>query len=121
MATLGSPGALVAEFYGRLFAAHPYLRPLFPFGMEGQQAKLAAALHLVVANLHRPEALSVTLADLGRRHQGYGAARGHYACVRGALLGALAHALGPAFDPPTVDAWGRALDLLIAAMTDHLE
>jgi hemoglobin-like flavoprotein/predicted Ser/Thr protein kinase len=121
MATLGSPGALVAEFYGRLFAAHPYLRPLFPFDMEGQQAKLAAALHLVVANLHRPEALSVTLADLGRRHQGYGATRGHYACVRGALLGALAHALGPAFDPPTADAWGRALDLLIAAMTDHLE
>ncbi len=121
MATLGSPGVLVADFYGRLFAGHPYLRPLFPPDMEGQHAKLAAALHLVVANLERPAVLSATLADLGRRHQGYGATRGHYVCVREALLAALAHALGPAFDAPTGAAWGRALDLLIGAMTQHLD
>lgn len=116
MLLLGSPLALVERFYARLFAAHPFLRPLFPLHMEEQQAKLAGVIRLAVANLRAPEALAPTLTDLGRRHVGYGVVPGHYRVVVDTLLASLGDRLGEHLDARTRAAWSRALEFLVAAM-----
>jgi hemoglobin-like flavoprotein len=116
MLLLGSPLALVERFYARLFAAHPFLRPLFPLRMDDQQAKLAGVIRLAVANLRAPEALAPTLADLGRLHVGYGVLPGHYRIVVDTLLASLGDRLGEQLDARARAAWSRALEFLVAAM-----
>ncbi|HEV2667556.1 MAG TPA: globin domain-containing protein, partial [Blastocatellia bacterium] len=64
--------AAAALFYRRLFELDPTLRPLFKGPIEEQGRKLMDALRLAVKGLDRPEALLPVLADLGRRHAGYG-------------------------------------------------
>jgi len=116
LAALGEPLALVQRFYTRLFAAHPFLRPLFPLRMDDQHTKLAGVLRLALANLREPDALGPTLAELGQRHRGYGVVAGHYRIVVDNLLAALADQLGPHHDANTHAAWSRALEFLVAAM-----
>ena len=71
-----------------------------------------AAIGLVVGNLRRPEALLPAVAELGRRHSGYGVMPSHYGTVGEALLATLAAGLGPAFTPAVRDAWTKAYMLV---------
>lgn len=104
-------------FYARLFERDPALRPLFAQAdMQAQGRKLMAALGHVVANLRRPEALLPAVADLGRRHAGYGVQPPHYDTVGAALLDTLRAGLGEAATEEVIGAWAAAYGVLAATM-----
>lgn len=85
-------------FYGRLFVIDPSTRPLFAgVDLEKQRQKLIHVLNVVVGALDRIEELVPTIADLGRRHVGYGVRDAHYDSVGEALLWTLEQGLGHAW------------------------
>lgn len=94
------------DFYDALFAISPLVRAMFRGPMPEQRAKLVKVLALLVASLRNPEALAQPLAELGRRHRGYGVLAPDYDCVGKALLQALAMRLGEDFDAAARAAWG---------------
>ncbi|HEV7265623.1 MAG TPA: globin family protein [Falsiroseomonas sp.] len=115
VAPIAEPAAAI--FYRRLFALDPALRPMFAQAdMATQGRKLMAAIGFVVGNLRRPEALLPAVAELGRRHVGYGVQPRHYATVGTALLGTLEEGLGEAFTPELRAAWAAAYGLLAEVM-----
>lgn len=110
--------AFAARFYERLFIIDPDLRPLFPGDLAPQRKKLVQALAMVVAGLDRLEPMIGTIAELGRRHGGYGVEAHHYASVGEAILATLEERI-EGFDDRNRAAWGRAYatlaDVMIAA------
>ena len=56
---------LMDEFYARLFAAAPAVRPLFPADMKKQKSMLLAALVLLRKSLRNLDAIVPTLRNLG--------------------------------------------------------
>ena len=112
---------VAAEFYGRLFASAPELRPLFRGDMESQRRKFMSTLSLVVESIDAPQRIAPTVAELGRRHVDYGVAPEHYALVGKVLLETLAECLGDQADDATIGAWRTAYQLLAAAMQDSVE
>ena len=69
---------LMDEFYSRLFAAAPAVRPLFPDDMRRQQTMLLGALVLLRKSLRDLDAIVPKLRELGARHVTYGAKPEHY-------------------------------------------
>ena len=119
---MAAQGADCAEsFYDRLFATSPGLRSYFPREMAQQWAKLMSMLGVIVAQLHDHAALQPLLADLARRHVGYGARPEHYAMVGEALLWALEQRLGTAFTPAHLAAWRNAYAALSSTMLEAAE
>jgi nitric oxide dioxygenase len=115
VATAGD--AVAALFYERLFEIDPSLELLFTRGdMAAQRAKLLRALALAVASLDRLQALEPTLAELGRRHVGYGVRRHHYKVVGAALLWTLRRALGEGWTHEVADAWSEVYALVSGIM-----
>ena len=108
-----------ALFYGRLFALNPSARALFAGAdLRAQGEKLMGALGFVIAALRRPGAVFAAVADLARRHAGYGVRERHYESVGEALLWTLEQGLGAAFTPELRDAWAAAYGLLSRAMVE---
>jgi hemoglobin-like flavoprotein len=70
--------AAAALFYRHLFADAPELRALFRGDLQQQGDKLMRMLGWLVAHLDDMPALLPALADLGRRHAGYGVQASHY-------------------------------------------
>ena len=104
-------------FYGRLFEIDPSTRTLFRNSdMSEQRKKLVQALAYVVAGVDRFETLALTLADLGRRHVGYGVKDEHYASVGAALLWTLEQGLGATWTLEAHDAWAAAYGSITQAM-----
>lgn len=95
------------DFYDALFAIAPLVRAMFRGEMAEQRAKLLRVLSLLVAQLRSPDALAAPLAELGRRHRGYGVLALDYDTVGEALLKALAMRLGDSFDTRAQAAWGK--------------
>ncbi len=115
VAPIAEPAAQI--FYARLFQRDPALKPMFAqTDIHAQGRKLMQAIGFVVANLRRPEALLPVVADLGRRHAGYGVQPAHYGTVGAALLDTLAEGLGPEFTPATREAWAAAYQTLADIM-----
>ncbi len=112
--------AFAARFYERLFVLDPALRPLFPGDLALQRKKLVQALAVVVAGLDRLEPLIGTIAELGRRHGGYGVEAHHYVTVGEAILATLEERV-EGFGDRNRAAWGRAYatlaDVMIAGAT----
>ena len=109
--------AAAGLFYRTLFLLDPSLAPMFDRSDLHQQGrKLMAALGFVVGNLRRPEAMLPAIAELGRRHVGYGVRPEHYDIVGAALLATLEEGLGDVFTPATRDAWAAAYRLVAEAM-----
>jgi hemoglobin-like flavoprotein len=104
-----------SDFYGRLFADHPDVRPLFPADNSGQEAKFAASLAAIVEAIPDFVAFSDRTAALGRVHAAHRIGAAHYDVVGGVLLDALA-AADPQWDGPTAAAWATAYDLLAESM-----
>lgn len=98
-----------ALFYDRVFERAPEAATLFHGDMAQQGRRLMAMVARTVAALDDLPALEQTLADLGRRHAGYGVQPAHYAVVNGALLDTLASALGEGFTPSHRQAWADLL------------
>ncbi len=109
--------ALVGRFYEELFARYPQVRPLFRNTTpESQKKKLIAALVLVVENLRKPEVLAKALAEMGARHQAYGAVAEHYGAVRDTLLDVMAEFAGDLWTDEVRAAWTDALNVIAEAM-----
>lgn len=106
-------------FYGRLFVIDPSTRDLFAgLDLESQKKKLIRALAMVVGSLDHVEELAPTIADLGRRHVGYGVRDAHYDSVGTALLWTLEQGLADAWTAEVQEAWTAAYGLLSGVMRD---
>lgn len=107
---------VASNLYGRLFAADPGLRPLFPADMEAQREKLVQMLAAAVDALDDPEGFRTACRELGNRHLAYGARPEHYPAVGDLLL----DELGKAADPPLTDReaaiWRGFYDLVAREM-----
>lgn len=110
-------GTQLAEvFYARLFVAAPHLRPMFTADPAAQVHKLMAALDAVVANLERPAENHALLAELGRRHAGYGARPEHYDLVIELVIDSMRDLLGPRAAERDLLEWRTALRLISSQM-----
>jgi len=107
-----------AMFYDRLFERQPGVASLFRGDMRLQGERLMAMIAAAVQLLDQPERLQPTLAELGRRHVGYGVVDAHYEAVGGALLDTLAAALGEAFSPLQRKAWAAMYAQVSHTMRD---
>lgn len=92
-------------FYDQLFAADPTLRQLFKGSIDEQSLKLIGMLSMAIGKLDNLAGLQLVLAELGKRHVGYGVTSQHYATVGAALIGTLGIALGDAFTTEVKTAW----------------
>ncbi|GAA2403188.1 FAD-binding oxidoreductase [Actinomadura vinacea] len=109
----------IAYFYGRLFAAEPRLRALFPPAMDLQRDRLFRALTAIVWSMDNPGALADRLGRLGRDHRRYGVLPEHYPAVGAALIATLRRFGGAAWTPEAEAAWTAAYrtaaEIMIAA------
>jgi hemoglobin-like flavoprotein len=110
-------GSAAAVLYAHLFELDPLSARLFAAtDMEAQGRKLIQMLEEIVKVLDQPESLVSQVADLGRRHVGYGVRDADYESLGAALLWTLEDTLGPAFTPEVRDAWSEAYLLLASVM-----
>ena len=110
--------ALMDEFYSRLFAAAPAVRPLFPDDMQRQKTMLLGALVLLRKSLRNLDAIVPKLRDLGARHVAYGARPEHYPVVGAVLIASMAAIAGDDWKPEHESAWGAAFEIVAATMID---
>jgi len=109
---------LMDEFYGRLFAAAPAVRPLFPDDMQRQKTMLLGALVLLRKSLRNLDAIVPKLRELGARHVAYGASPEHYPVVGSVLIASMAAIAGDAWKPEYESAWGAAFEIVAATMLE---
>ena len=109
---------LMDEFYARLFAAAPGVRPLFPDDLRKQKTMLLGALVLVRKSLRNLDAIVPKLRELGARHVAYGARPEHYPVVGAALVASLAAVAGDAWTPAFERAWSAAYDVVASVMLE---
>jgi hemoglobin-like flavoprotein len=107
---------LAELFYSRLFEMEPPLRRLFRGDITAQQARLAAMLGTLVADLDRLEQLRPALRELGQRHAAYGVTHAHYGTFGEALMWALHRVLWSDFTPEVEEAWRAAFKLMATEM-----
>jgi hemoglobin-like flavoprotein len=113
---------LMDEFYGRLFAAAPAVKPLFAHtDMRRQKAMLLAALVLVRKSLRDLDSIVPKLRDLGARHVAYGAQPEHYPVVAEVLIASMAAVADQAWNPEYERAWGDALGVVAGVMIEGAE
>jgi hemoglobin-like flavoprotein len=109
---------ITRAFYARLFEARPDVRPLFQDNLDAQRQHLAAAVALIVRNVHMLDALEVALAELGAGHSAVGVRPEHYPPVRDAMLSSISDALSPAgeWTNELANDWGRLIDRVSTLM-----
>jgi len=109
---------LMDEFYSRLFAAAPAVRPLFPEDMARQKTMLLGALILLRKSLRNLDAIVPGLKELGARHVRYGARPEYYPVVGAALIGSMAALAGDAWTLEYERAWKAAFAVVSATMME---
>src|SRR5215469_6788612 len=107
---------LMLLFYGKLFEMDPSARRLFHNDISLQGRKLMDMLTQIVDSLEDFESLKPRLAELGRKHAGYGVRLEQYETLTSALLWAIAQALEGNFDAATREAWYLAITAICHAM-----
>jgi hemoglobin-like flavoprotein len=107
---------LVDDFYTRLFATAPSVRPLFSHDMRRQKAMLLSALVQVRKSLRNLDALLPSLRALGARHVAYGARPEHYPVVAATLVASMAAIAGDAWTKEYENAWAAALGVIADVM-----
>ena len=112
---------LMDEFYARLFAAAPAVRPLFPNDMRRQKTMLLGTLVLLRKSLRNLDAIVPKLHDLGARHVAYGAKPEHYPVVGAVLIESMAVIAGDAWTREYEAAWTEAFGLVAGAMIEGAE
>ena len=114
----GRGDALMDEFYSRLFAAAPAVRPLFPADLKRQKTMLLAALVLLRKSLRNLDAIVPTLRNLGARHVAYGARPEHYPVVGASLIASMAAIAGEEWKPEHERAWKAAFEIVAGTMLE---
>jgi hemoglobin-like flavoprotein len=94
-----------ADFYQRLFARYPELRPLFKGDLAHQTALFVTMINTVVSALENREPVVPLIKTVGARHAGYGVADADYDKFAEVLLDSFALALGERFSPAVRAAW----------------
>jgi len=112
---------LTLLFYGKLFEMDPSTRRLFHNDIALQGRKLMDMLTEIVDTLDDFQPMQLRLAELGRKHAGYGVRPDQYETLTSAMLWAIAQALEANFDPPTREAWTLAITSICAAMKAGVE
>jgi hemoglobin-like flavoprotein len=112
---------LMDEFYSRLFAAAPAVRPLFPDNMNRQKVMLLGALVLLRKSLRDLDSIVPKLRDLGARHVAYGAKPEHYPLVGSVLIASMAAIAGAAWTAEYEAAWAEAYDIVATTMLEGAE
>ncbi len=114
---LGDENARAGElFYQQLFEDNPELKRLFLSDISIQSEKLTNMLGMIVSQIHNMPELLPMLADLARRHLGYGVEAEHYRDVGDALIGTIRDVLGPKFRPEVEAAWTKAYEGIALTM-----
>lgn len=108
----------MAYFYGRLFAADPDLRRLFPLAMDRHRERFFRVLTRIVWSLDSPAHLVPLLAQLGRDHRRFGVGPEHYPEFTSALLATVREFTGPGWEPALARAWEAALAAIAKTMTE---
>ena len=109
---------LMDEFYARLFAAAPSVRPLFPTDMARQKVMLLGALVLLRKSLRDLDPIVPKLRELGARHVAYGAKAEHYPVVGTTLIASMAAIAGDDWKPEYEQAWAAAFDVVAGVMLE---
>jgi hemoglobin-like flavoprotein len=112
---------LMDEFYSRLFAAAPAVKPLFPDNLSRQKVMLLGALVLLRKSLRDLDSIAPKLRDLGARHVAYGAQPEHYPVVGTVLIASMAAIAGDAWTAEYEAAWAEAFEIVAATMLDGAE
>ncbi len=110
---------LVDQFYARLFAENPSVRPMFPESLADQKKKFLAGLVLVFENIRNPEKLAEPLKKLGGRHEGYGTKVEHYPVIRDVLIYVMSEMAGNQWNDQLTEDWTNALNLVASIMADR--
>jgi hemoglobin-like flavoprotein len=105
-------------FYANLFEADPSLQPIFRSDEVPQGAKLMQMIERAISKLDKPELLTPTLHDLGRRFATAGVRSEQLDTVRGALLKTLYQGLGVAYTEEVEEAWISVYGELTATMKE---
>jgi nitric oxide dioxygenase len=108
--------AILRDLYDRFFAARPDLRPLFAADLDAQRKHFAAALALIVRNLHMLDTLEPPLRELGAAHARAGVRPEHYRAIADATVAAIARALADAWTPDLAADWHA----LLATVSRHM-
>ncbi|TDB89545.1 flavohemoprotein [Actinomadura sp. KC216] len=115
------PAGAMSYFYGRLFAAEPRLRALFPPAMGAQHDRFFHALTRLVWSQDNPEDLARHLARLGRGHRKHGVLREHYPAVEAALIATLRSFAADVWTAEAEHAWTSAYRSAAATMIEAAE
>ncbi|UPG67851.1 globin domain-containing protein [Gordonia hongkongensis] len=109
---------LMLDFYDRLFAEHPEVRPMFGTDLRPQATMLQEAIGAVLDHLDDAEWLGRTLGALGRRHNDLGVTPEMYGWVADALVTTMAEHGGGAWTGEMTAAWNDALGAVAGLMLD---
>jgi hemoglobin-like flavoprotein len=112
---------LMDEFYSRLFAAAPAVKPLFPDNLSRQKVMLLGALVLLRKSLRDLDSIVPKLRELGARHVAYGAQPEHYPVVGAVLIASMAAIAGAAWTAEYEAAWAEAFEIVAATMLEGAE
>jgi serine phosphatase RsbU (regulator of sigma subunit) len=104
-------------FYRHLFADWPDVAPLFAdVELVSQRKKLFATMTLVVSHLDRVDVVHPVLAELGKRHVGYGVTNGFYEAFEVTFLKTLAESLPSDWNRDLEASWRTALGQISQVM-----
>jgi NAD(P)H-flavin reductase/hemoglobin-like flavoprotein len=106
---MSDPQQVMNYLYGRLFAANPEMRGLFPLTMTQTRAVAFRMLARLFWNLEDVKATERTLAHVATVHRKYGVREKHYQPFFDAMLATAEHVIGSAWTPEMGTAWRAAL------------
>ncbi|KQO07829.1 globin domain-containing protein [Sphingomonas sp. Leaf242] len=100
-----SPRPYSELFYHRLLLDHPFARALFPDDLRHQAFVFEKTIAILVREVGDIAGLRPTLADLARKHVGYGVRPYQYEAVGAVLIATFSEILGSRFTPEIREAW----------------
>lgn len=100
-----SPRPYSELFYHRLLLDHPFARALFPDDLRHQAFVFEKTIAILVREVGNIPGLRPTLADLARKHVGYGVRPYQYDAVGAVLIATFSEILGSRFTPEIREAW----------------
>lgn len=107
---------LAEQFFARVFQAQPTLRAMFSTDAWQRDRDFVSALGTLVRNLHRIDALSPIIEDVGVRCQRAGAQPHQFGVARDVLLTCLRDQLGPKWSAELDEAWTEALNVALSML-----
>lgn len=104
------------DFYQRLFARYPELRPLFKVEIAEQADLFVTMINTVISALEHPQRVRPLIETLGARHADYGVHSEDYAKFEEVLLETLSDTLEDELDAEGLAAWRQVFEELSETM-----